>query len=669
MHLRAVFFLPLILLGIAAAQVSKPAASEGETDAGRYAYYNVGILQRTYDVAGQKSEWVLGTSILGSPDLDRTTAGISGVSMRFPGRLSGIYTTELTLDEFHPGLNGENGIMREDETLSPLDTPEVSIVWDRGAFSGNALKLEFKRQLVDSLRLDLGFLSVSNSGSDEYTYSAVVNQPFFALGRDSSQVPFGGRNIKVGSTNFRPAVTWQFPYGELMLRANLLYLRNDDASRFLVIQDTADYSLYHYADDTYPTAVDGKSYEAKLALHPMKRLTVGGSILKGSYDISYDDLPETIESIKDTILEEVDSIGEIVYDTTLDTTWYQAEQERKYETVSGTFFAEYAGFLKPRLYFEYEFLTADSKLEQDREIGYLELGERFGFFEFRALGGAQRNSSVNDEVDMNPTYAAEATFNLPFHLRLSAMHRFETRYPEVEELRLTDRSRLSYPNNDLKPEERTRSKGELAWDAGGVFYALGISREEAKEKIGERWLANSGLSSAETAYQLVNLGNVESYDWTMRFGFKIWNWSFYAERGAVLDRSARLMNVPELYYKGSVVWKNRFVKNRLGVQIRFDMQWFGTRYDCAMIADSIAAYGGYETSSSISYATGEEEYHLEIVELEKYLTLDFEARMNIANFDLYARIENLNHSKYTPAAGYTPEGMRFMYGITWSFRN
>ena len=50
-------------------------------------------------------------------------------------------------------------------------------------------------------------------------------------------------------------------------------------------------------------------------------------------------------------------------------------------------------------------------------------------------------------------------------------------------------------------------------------------------------------------------------------------------------------------------------------------------------------------------------------------TLDFEARMQILSFELYSRIENMNHSIYMPASGYTPEGLRFAYGIVWTFGN
>jgi len=64
-----------------------------------------------------------------------------------------------------------------------------------------------------------------------------------------------------------------------------------------------------------------------------------------------------------------------------------------------------------------------------------------------------------------------------------------------------------------------------------------------------------------------------------------------------------------------------------------------------------------------------EDDELELVELKHYLALNFEARMRILSFSLYTRIDNLNHSLYEPASGYRPEGVRFLYGITWSFDN
>lgn len=665
-----------------------PKVTPRETDAARYAFFIPGLMQRTYDVSGQKSEWLLGTSMLGEPALDRISVGISSPERRFPAKNAGIFTTRLSYDEFHPGLNGENGILREDETLVPLDTPVTEIAWERGTFDGNAFRLDFRRQLVDSLRLDLGLSSHSNKESGDYVYSAVAHQPYFALGRDSSQVPFGGRNISMNSMHIRPTVTWLFGAGELMLRANFIFFEHYDAPRYLAVQDTADYSLYYYPQGLYKTEVDGQSYEAKLALHPIKNLTLGTSIATGSYEISYDSLPKMIDKIKDTVVEYTNILGEILDSTRQDTVWHTDEASKKYETYSGTVFAKYATILNPSLYFEYEFLELDSKFEQDREVGYMELGDKFGPVAFRMLYGYQRNSSVNDSVDLEPTYAAELNIDLPFHLRLLGNFRHDTRFPEAEELRLIDRGRYVFPNEMLKAEKHTRSSAELQWRGGGIFYGLGMSHETIKNAIKQRWVANSGLDDPEEAFKLTNFKEIESYDWVARLGFTLGNWSLYGERGENIHRNLksgakiRILDTPNLYYKGSIVWSDRFVQNRLGVQIRFDYQWFGNRYDCVFVQDSLMrfvdstrVYSEGKVSMDDSEMAGDvsnlldDGSHLAIVRLNKYLALDFEARMNILNFDLYTRIENLNHSQYMPAGGYTPEGLRFLYGIVWSFRN
>jgi hypothetical protein len=132
----------------------------------------------------------------------------------------------------------------------------------------------------------------------------------------------------------------------------------------------------------------------------------------------------------------------------------------------------------------------------------------------------------------------------------------------------------------------------------------------------------------------------------MQIGFRLWNWKFYFERGQKITRT-KLYDTPSLYYKGSIHWQNRFVRDRLGVSVRVDFQWFNNRYD----------------------GTINEKGEPEIVQLRHYLAMDFEARMQILSFELYSRIENFNHSIYMPESGYTPEGLRFAYGIVWTFGN
>ena len=98
-----------------------PAARE--TDAGRWVLPHREMMQRTYDIAGQKSEWILGTSILGAPELDPDHMGMGSIQSRYPSKLAGLFTTRLGYDATTLGLNGENGILFEDVKAFPSIRP------------------------------------------------------------------------------------------------------------------------------------------------------------------------------------------------------------------------------------------------------------------------------------------------------------------------------------------------------------------------------------------------------------------------------------------------------------------------------------------------------------------------------------------------------------------
>ena len=127
-----------------------------ENDAGRFGLVHSEVMQRLYDVSGQKSEWTLGTSILGNPELTPSTMGLASASRRYPAMHSGIYTPRLGFDPSQLSLNGENGILFEERHGIPVDTPVTDVAWERGAFGGNALHLDFRRLVTDSVMLDFG---------------------------------------------------------------------------------------------------------------------------------------------------------------------------------------------------------------------------------------------------------------------------------------------------------------------------------------------------------------------------------------------------------------------------------------------------------------------------------------------------------------------------------
>jgi len=651
-----------------------PDPAPRETDAGRWVIPLREVMQRTYDVSGQKSEWVLGTSILGSPELPATSLGIGSLSKRYPSKLAGIYTTRLSFDASTLSLNGENGILFEERHGIPVDTPITDLNWERGPFEGNALRLEFRRLITDSVTLDLGVSSHSDMLSKPYEYQPVTHSPYFALGRDSVDIPFGGRNIAMNSMHFQPIVTWRFGYGKAFFKINYFSLDNDDNTTHKVVLDTLDPTIREFQTDPYNISIESRTYGGGVEFYPIKNLTLGTEIHYGNHEMELSHLSKLKKGLDTTFNEWGYPVTRINY--------YDTTKVRNYETIIGNFEARYNMFLNPRFRFEYEFVNTeetghDEKKHpyyQDREIGYAEVSDTlFGKALFRVQAGMQRNSSLLNEVEFAPAFSLDGTYLLPYHLMVNASYRHDNKFPDVNHIKLIETGRVAFPNEDLTYEVRDRATATITWKMRDVFYGLGLRYEHANDLIKPSWAIRGKLDttfvdttyianyetyemrdttiarsndSLESAFRYENLDHAHTLDWIMQIGFRLGNWKFYFERGQKITRT-KLFDTPSLYYKGSIHWQNRFVKDRLGVSVRVDFQWFNNRYDCTI----------------------NEKGEPEIVNLRHYLAMDFEARMQILSFELYSRIENFNHSIYMPESGYTPEGLRFAYGIVWTFGN
>lgn len=627
-----------------------PAARE--TDAGRWVLPHRELMQRTYDISGQKSEWVLGTSILGAPELDPDHMGMGSIQMRYPSKLAGLFTTRLGYDATALGLNGENGILFEERKGIPVDTPITDLNWERPAFGGNALRLDFRRLVTDSVSLEFGLASHSDIDSKEYSYQNVTHSPYFSLGRDSTQIPFAGRNIAMNSMHIQPILTWRFGFGKAFVKMNYLSLHNADNTNHQVLLDTLDKAVRTFQTDPYVIDIHTVGYGAGIELYPIKNLTLSTDIAYTEHEIEEDSLPHIFKGVHE-------------YEDTLgipqrDTIYHDTLRATTYESILGGFGATYHMFLNPSLKFKYEFLNTDNTYNdsdttksyfQDRETGYLQLSDTlWNRVLFRTQSGMQRNSSVRNQVDYAPAYSADILAFLPYHLRANVGFRHDNKFPDVGQLKIDETGRLAFHRKDLAYEERDRYAFNLGYQQREVFYGLGLRYENVDNLIKPRWVKWGHVDTTNTyeeVYTWTNIDNVSSLDWLLQLGFRLGNWKFFVERGQTLDRSRKLIDTPELYYKGSIHWQNRFVSERLGVSVRVDWQWFGERYDCTINED------------------GNPELEL----MKKYLALDFEARMQILTFELYTRIENFNHSIYMPASGYTPEGLRFAYGIVWTFRN
>lgn len=624
-HLARIAFILLWAITFAPGAVDSPQPTSREVDGSRLVSSIPEVLQRTYDLQGQKAEWVLGTSILGSPEMASQNMLLGSISRRYPSMLAGLYIRNLEFDVYSLGLNAENGILEPVARITPVDTPVTDLAWERFAFGGNSLKLEFQRLTTDSVQLELGIVSFSNKLSKDFIYQDVTHQPFFTLGRDSSSIPFGGRNIAMSSIHLQPSLRWFLNRGELALHTNFLFLDNNDVTPHIMLTEENDPTALTYLTAPYLVSIRTQTYALEGKWKPTSKLGLQAIAGFGNHGITYDSLP--------------------------DTTFAPAKRDLDYQTILGKTKAQYHSFLHPSLVYDFEFFYVEENKKtayQDRGIGYLQVEDTLRFLSFKAQAGLQRNSSFANKVEYTKALSLALFLDLPFHLQASAGAKQSTRFPDINELKIINTARYAFPNKDLLPETATRTSFDIKWLREGLFYGLGFRYEELEKAIRPRWMTNSGMDSVPKAFQWVNIANdLTNLSWVMSAGFNLSNWKFYFERGAVINRNFKVLDSQKLYYKGSIFWSNRFVKKRLGVSVRADFQWFGERYDCAVNEDGLP----------------------EIIPLNKYLALNFEAKMQILSFELYSRIDNLNHSKYKPAAGYTPEGMRFSYGIIWTFGN
>ena len=580
-----------------------------ETSISRYARTEHGVLAKEYDMEGGRAYWIRGVSILGLPDAGADVMGFSEPAKRLPLGFSGLYAPQPVYERYGLSLNASNGNLVIKENYNPIDTPITKILWERYGLEGNAFTLHFNRQLLDSVVFTLGLASHSVPKSDYFVYQEVIPQFYIGtMKRDSSRVPFTGRNLAYNSFHFVPAITWLFPNSSVTVQTSFLFMDNDDATRDLFTRNNTAASIEF----------------------PQQPYKINGSASFYRMLWNYRFLPGWEISLSHRLADQ--------------------EISGKYTAQSGESRISHKSFLNPYINVRYEYLrNRDSiSLYQDRQLVFLGINDTLWRFAFRGQSGVQRNASVLDSVDFVPALHLGLTLFLPRRLQWSGDYQKDTRFPDMQETHISRVGRLSYPNRDLKAEKRQRWETDLTYKLNDYFfYSLGFRYEESKNAIMPNWAVSDRetLNSlpADSAFILTNnellIFNNELF-W--RLGLELGNWRFYAEQGKSVLRS-KTVNIPSRYYKGAVYWSNRFVEDRLKVSVLFDADWFGNRWD----------YGLRDRLTATP------------IQLKKYLSLNFKSSMQIQSFILYARIENMNHSLMEPEAGYAPPGIRFAYGIEW----
>jgi len=600
-----------------------------ETSVSRYARSEQGTLSKEYDMEGGRAYWINGISILGLPDAGADVMGFSEPAKRLPLGFSGLYTPPPVYERYGLSLNASNGNLLFMENYNPIDTPVTNLLWERYGLDGNAFIMNFNRQLLDSIVFSLGLASHTVPKSDNFIYQDIVNQ-FYAgtLKRDSLYVPMTGRNLAYNSYHFVPAVSWIFPNSSITAQMSFLWLDNDDATRDFLEKDPITY------------AID----------FPQQPYNIKGTANFYRLLWNYRFLPNWELSLSHRLANQ-----ELTY-SKLDTAsiYFPSEVSETYNAQTGEGRISHKSFLNPYINFRYEYLRNEdyaTPLYQDRQLVLLGINDTLWRFAFRGQSGLQRNASALDSVDFAPALHAGITLFLPWHLQFNLDYQKDTRFPDMQETHILRVGRIAFPNSELKPEKRQRMEMDLMYKLSEYFfYGIGYRHEESKNSIMPFWAIPKkwypDLLPADSAFKWANAGAMKSSDLFWRLGFELGNWRFYAERGKNLSRT-RMIDIPLVYYKGAVYWSDRFVEERLKVAVQFDADWFGNRWNYALKNDS--------TASPFF--------------LRNYLSLNFKSSMQIQNFILYARIENMNNSLIEPETGYAPPGIRFAYGIEWELQN
>jgi hypothetical protein len=332
--------------------------------------------------------------------------------------------------------------------------------------------------------------------------------------------------------------------------------------------------------------------------------------------------------------------------------YFPSEVSEKYTAQSGEGKISHKTALNPYIKVNYEYLrNADSSLYQDRQLVLFGINDRIWRFAFRGESGLQRNASAFDSVDFAKAMHVGLTLFLPWHLQLSTDYQKDTRFPDMHETHILRAGRIAFPNENLKAEKKQRWEASIAYKLSDYFfYSIGYRYERSDNTIMPFWAVPrlEALDSlpADSAFMWSNAYLIQNDEIFWRIGFELGNWRFYGEQGKSIVRTP-MPSMPTRYYKGTVYWSNRFVEERLKVSVQFDADWYGSRLDYGLESDSIARP----------------------VTLRNYLALNFKSAMQIQEFILYARIENMNHSLMETEMGYIPPGIRFAYGIEWQLKD
>ena len=623
----------------------------------------VGLLPWRYEGLGAREELRRPASILGTVGLERPFG--EGFDVRQnPHGLGGLAPqTKLEDRPADLDLYGSNGRLVGTVPVLEPDSPNTVLRWGRGGFSANALELQFRRLLTDSISLGIEVFSLSSDSALAWKYQEAAHQTFLSgFGRDSSQIPFTGRALAIDAWEFAP---WaQIRHGRFALTLHALFSDNgsDESPAVLPVPGkTLPYTELTWKRSTFDVRRETVGFGAR-ALFPLGTPFKGEVLVRtAEREIGWDHLAPYVW--------ENDPVNVSLKKTA-------SEARLSDELLGGTVRLSDADephsepLPWPALRLDWEFRDVDdypalpgtdslSALHEDRELGLVEWTPALGDFRMTAQWGFARLSTPEDEQSWSPASSADMSWS-SHGFTLRALGSSQESAPTLEQRYVFVNGRIVFPNRDLAPQRNRALEGRARWDSKYLSLEGGARWERSEDWIGSTGLETLADGSAETvsdtlAFGLRNWERAESFRWHAGGAVRLGNWEFALRRYFVPtlevkgDRSTfRLNSIPDRHYAGHILWQRRVLNNKaLDLSMKWGWQWIGDRMGWAQDASTNRAHA---------------------VHLGSWLALDFEARMRIRDFELFYRVRNMNDDKYFTDPGYTPVGISFQYGICWALK-
>jgi hypothetical protein len=552
--------------------------------------------------------------------------------------------------------------------VQPLDTPVTDLHWMRGALLLNQFGMNLHRMVGN--RAYLGFDYFSNGAvSQFYDYAFNVHQPYLGFGRDSLSLVIQDTSHSISSRQMRTRLGYWV-----------------DART--VVEAYADW-FDNSSSLTNPTNAAANDSLQWLFPAEFHSTTYGGVLARSG------DAHTLTLSYRHAAWERnLEPRGDVRYFENatgtldlFDAAWTvrslpgapRIAVRVENETQEGALWLEGVG----------DSSAVSSGARGDRESITFDARPAAGLFENVQLdlrGEAARRALPNGVTEMLGGGDAEARVFLPWGFRFNGSAGWNREGAPEEFLFRWQPAQGFYPNPDLAPRTHARYGAGAGWDS----RHLGIGAEWERHRFENTWLRrvlpdqdacillgdslgypgesafcsgpvvppasnNSSLPDslalarvnyAEETRDLVHLsGYLALGNWklTLRNTYRLAN----AIRDPRLGFTAVNWEIPQNVLKGQLLWKRRVLDGKLGLQTRWDWEWFSQRQVFASDMDGTSR----------------------LLTLDEYLALDFNTQMEIKSFILYFRAMNLTHDRYATEAGVHPPGVNFRFGVDWRLRN